>query len=245
MSGFLYFLKGVNIVNSSVIDKFGLSYAISPLDEFTQRQAAGPDGDGMLLCLGNNAERLFFKPDEQVWAKCGNYYVGHYKNELPVESALRRKRQLAGHYVELADGERWLIPIARIISGGSALPQSLILGDNGEILTGEMPQYAGFSAKAQKLWQDFRIENKWDEGTPQLTAKDRMELAIDALAWNYRIGRIEVNMLHLLTTQNLAELMAVIIDVPTLMEMAQRLESDKKKDVPVSAGSNIKGGAAD
>jgi len=113
---------------------------------------------------------------------------------------------------------------------------SLILGKNGEVFIEELPQYAGFGAKAEKLWADFLNENsEKKKEEPELSVPERMAFAIEALAWNYHIGTEEVNLLKLITTQNLSEIMAAIIDVPTLVKVAkERMEAEKKNKGPVT-----------
>jgi len=214
---------------------------------YSQRGTAqGPGGgDCTLVCIGEETKQLYFKPEEQTWQQSlnGKYYVGIINGEKPTEEELRRKKQLAGHEVELApsafsrkqeEGAKWLVPVARIIGGGSILPQSLILGKNGEVVTEELPQYAEFSAKAGKLWEDFQIENKLAEGELKLTVAERMTFAIEALAWNYHIGTEEVNLLKLITSINLGEIMSAIIDVPTLVAVMKQMETEKKNADPAA-----------
>ena len=192
----------------------------------------------MLVCIGEETKQLYFKPEEQMWQQSLNekYYIGIINNEKPTEETLRRKKQLAGHEVELGDGGKYLITVARIITGGSALPQSLILGKNGEVLTEALPQYAQFSAKVEKLWEDFQIENKWKEGEIKISVKERMIFAAEALTWNYHISLDEINLLKLITTENLGEIMAAIIDVPTLIAVAKQRKAEKKNIVPAVTG---------
>lgn len=233
MSGFLYAIPGGGMVNAKRIEAAGLMGIFSErLQDYSQRGA----GDRTLLCLGGDASRLSYEPKEQAWQKArnGKYEIGIINADRPTEEQLRRKRQLAGHYVELGDGGKWLVPVARIITGGSMLPATLILGSNGEVVTKEMPQYAQFSAKAEKLWEDFQIENKLIEGELKTTIAERMLIAAEALAWNYHLGMDEVNMMGLLTTENLSKVLRAIIDVPTLEEVIK--ETKKKTAAPIEGG---------
>jgi len=231
MSGFIYAISNAGMVTAKKLEEVGLANIFEGVN-YSQRQTAqGPGGgDCTLICIGDDAKRLYFKPEEQSWQQSlnGKYRVGFYEKDRPTPEILARENQINGHEVELGDGSKWLVPIARIITGGSALPQSLVLGKNGEVTTEALPQYAQFSAKAEKVWEDFLIEIKQREGESKLTIAERMTLAIEALAWNYHIGTEEINLLKLITTQNLHEILEVIIDVPTLIKVAKEMETEKK-----------------
>lgn len=237
MAGFIYAIPAGGMISAKKLEEVGLAgifgTEIIKAAFYSQRGTSqGPGGgDCTLICIGDDAKQLYFKPEEQTWQQSlnGKYRVGFYENDRPDEQSLRRKKQLAGFEVELGDGGKWLIPVARIITGGSVLPQSLILGKDGAIVTEALPQYAEFSAKAEKLWEDFQVENKWKEGKTKLTVAERMTFAIEALAWNYHINIEEVNLLKLITTENLGEIMAAIIDVPTIIEVAKQMKDEKKK----------------
>lgn len=251
MSGFIYAIPNVNTVGAELLANVGLSQLFDRAKETQRHITRGPGGGQCtLVCIGDNGKSLFYKPAEQTWQKShnGKYWVGFYNDDPPTEQCLRRKMQLAGHYVELTDGGKWLVPVARILSGGSRLPQSLILGSNGQVTTEALPQYAEFSSKVEKLWEDFQIENGWKEGKLQLSIAERMQLAIEALGWNYHVRTEEVNLLKLITSQNLSgEILAAIIDLPTLIEISKELQQHKKKDesADINDGCNSNDGKAD
>lgn len=246
---FLYAISNVNTVTAKTLTECGLDGTFAGR-AFSQRaySSGGPGGDKCVLITAGEAKHLFYKPEEQKWQKSadGKYRIGIQIEEPPTPNELSRKKQLAGHYVELADGNEWLIPVARVLTGGAALPQALILGANGEVFAEELTEYAMFSDAAQKLWGDFEIENKVTNGMLTLDIAARMKLAIEALAYNYFIGAEEVNMLRLITSQNLGEIMAAIIDIPTLIEVSEKMLEDKKKvghahtEDGSSSGSGIK-----
>jgi len=184
---------------------------------FQVRSAQGPAGACVLLCSGDGGDCVY-TPAAQTWAKSidADFWVGFWTADRPGEKTLRKTSQLAGHPVPLGDGADWNIPVVRLLDGGSAMPSALVLGENGELYSSELPEYAKLSATVDKLFGDLTIEMGWTEGTPQLTAADRMRLAADALGWNYHLGIDEINALGLLTTQNLSEVMAAILDIPSL-----------------------------
>ena len=258
MSNFIYAIENVKMVGPSQLEEAGLSGIFNkteiwihtlPTGVSQRYSTAGPGGECILFAADIDVKLLHYKPNEQMWKKSinGKFYVGLYKNFPPTEQNLRRKKQMAGHEVELAGGEKWLVPVARIITGGSALPQSLILGKNGEVFTEALPKYAQFSSKVEKLWEDFQCENNWKQGRPKLSITERMEFAIEALGWNYKVGPNEVNLLKLITTDNLSEILAAIIDVPTILEVSKQMADEKKNtdDVSTKDGSSSGSGAGD
>ena len=249
MSNFIYAIENVKMVGPSQLEEAGLNGIFET--EISQRySAAGPAGECVLLAAADiDVKLLHYKPDEQTWKKSidGKFHIGLYKGRPPTEQNLQRKKQLAGHEIELADATKWLVPVARIITGGTALPQSLILGKNGEVFTEALPKYARFSAKVEKLWEDFQCENNWKQGRPKLSITERMEFAIEALGFNYKVGPNEVNLLKLITTENLSEILAAIIDLPTILEVSKQMADEKKNTdrADIKDGSSSGNGAKD
>jgi hypothetical protein len=200
--------------------------------------------------------RCRYVPDEQRWiaAEVPGVYVGCWHEEpiSPVE--LARPRQLAGHYVELLDGQSWLAPIARgwTEEDGElryyvALPQRLTRHADGQWGPGAVvPPYA-------RLWEIAELwEARWQEAVDtaehaethepskvrvELSLSDCADLAVTALAANYRVTVAEVDLLGLLDDTAPAAVLDALIDMPTRMAWL------KKKLDP--AGSNTAGGSAD
>jgi len=224
MTDLIYAIQNVKTVTAQCIDSAGLAGLFET--QIAQRYStAGPGGKECVLFAAADIDvkLLYFKPNEQSWKESinGKYWLGFYKDSPPTEKTLRRKKQLAGHEVELADGNKWLVPVARIITGGSKLPQTLIFGKDGEVVAEAIPKYAQFSAKVEKLWEDFRSEFDGEKKQPKLTSKEQIEVAVEALGFNYRVGMEEVNLLKLFTTENFSEVLTAIIDIPTLMEVSK------------------------
>lgn len=247
---FIYAVPKTNMIAEAKLKAFGLPDFIDSKATQTHTFAGPGGGDATLLIReGGKASQLYYKPDEQEWKLSlnGKFYVGYYNASPPSEPELRREVQMAGHEVELGDGAFWLVPVARVIVGGSRLPQSLMLGSKGEVIAEALPQYAAFSAKVEKVWQDFEGELGLKDGDEQLTMTERMQIAIESLGLNYAIGADEVNALGLLTTQNLSKVLAAVIDVPTVMKLMKKMELAKKKDSPAETadGSSINSGDSD
>ena len=244
MAPFIYAIPQVTAVSSGLVKRIGLDEVLQDTDpsQHKFRQIGkGPEGQaGVLFMVTENTKLLHYKPDEQTWDKSrnGKYWIGFYNKDKPTELILRRPRQLAGHDVELQDGSKWLIPIARIITGVSTLPQSLFIDSQDEITTRPLQQYTAFTDRVDELWDDFRAEIDPKSGKePNLSTADRMHLAAEALSWNYHVSLNEINMLGLITTQNLIEIMSAIIDVTTLIEEAKHSAKQKKNEKSSTAGA--------
>ena len=185
-----------------------------------------------------------FDKSQQVWQKsnCGKYYIGFYSDSPPTEKELARDVQITGHPVKLGHGQtqtetqtdtdKWIIPLARIFPAGTKLPQSLILGSNGEVVTETLPKFVRFSAMCEKLWREFEIQIGLAAGEKSMTTAEGFTLATEALAINYRINVDGINILKLFNTQNIAQILLAVIDAQTVQAKMTELvgsSQDEKK----------------
>ena len=231
MSGFIYAIPG-GIVTEKKLEEIGLMGVFADvIPNFTQRGTAqGPGGgDCTLICIGDNPEQLYFKPEEQTWQPSlnGKYQVGIINGAKPTVKDLARENQINGHEVEM-NGEKWLIPLARMFPEGTLLPQTMLIGKDGKIIKEPIPRYAEFSRKAETLWEDVEKILGWREGEKKLTEEEKISLIVDALGFNYRVGEDEINALKLITTSNLMNIYGAIVDLPTIIAVSK--EAQKKTD---------------
>lgn len=238
---FIYAIKNTSVLSGAVLEKTGLGRVFDePGKVQTTTSTEGPGGKPCLLCGNVPPRSLRFKPDEQKWTdgNDGQYYVGFYVDDPPKPAGLARKNQLAGHEIELGDGNKWLIPVARKFAEGSVLPVALGIGANGQIITDELEEFAGFSGRAEKYYRDFL---KWlgdIEGCNETDTAFRIKLALEALTTNYQLGCEEPFAMKLITSKNLTAILEAIIDVPTIVEVTRQAAEDKKKECP----AGIQGG---
>jgi len=237
MSKFIYAVPGATL-SEDVLKRIGLDKILDGISPLIQQYNEGPEGTGPGYYVSTSGTVRKFKGN---WLKSfsGEYFIGYDPNELPTEKELARKRQLQGHRVKLTDGGEWLIPVARKITGGSALPQRLILGANGEVIEQELAEYAGYANAAEKLWNDGQKFAGIQTGEYELDNPARLRLAYDALSWNYCVGVEEINLLGLIHTENLSLIFEAILDQPVLKAIIKDLTDKKKEDAPEAAGSNI------
>ena len=79
----------------------------------------GPDGkQGKLFAwLDPRKARMDYAPEKQTWIanledgdlKTGSYYVGIWNDDPPTEQDLRRHDHRRGRFVELGNGEKWIV----------------------------------------------------------------------------------------------------------------------------------------
>jgi hypothetical protein len=231
MGGFIYAIPGSGIITQKELESAGLASIFEDTD-YSQREVnPGPGTEPcVLLCIGE-AEGLFFNPQQQLWQKSlnGKFWLGFYEQNPPTALELARKNQINGHEVELND-QKWRIPLARIFPEGTSLPQTLLMGAGGELIREIIPKYAAFGAKAEFLWQDIKIILDWEKGKRKLNEEQQWLLAVEALAFNYRIGADEVNALKLFSTAGLMDIFGAIVDLPTILEVAKELVAQKKTE---------------
>ena len=255
MAGLLYFLPGQGRgIGLEEIKTLGLGYAFDrkPTTPGVQR---GPDGKaGILLadprCVPEH--RIKFYPDQQTWRRIPSIdaWVGLYTDDRPKPNDLIRQKTLPGHWVELGDGEEWLIPIARGLLEQEdglvwyqALPEITTIDDEGDwIRAGVRPQYALLWQIALDWWDQIAGLEESDEQEPE----DKVRLVFDfervsdaaltALRTNYRVNRAEIALLAVFDDASKREILDALVDRPTMREFLRKKVA--------AAGSNSGAGPA-
>ena len=269
MAGFLYYIEGATQdVKIADLRRFGLGHAFDNDGDFTASGVTrGPGapgssdaGPGIVVAtmsrLGERALGLY--PDEQTWRIIlgtgdQKVMVGHYKDDPPRPVDLARTTQLPGHPVVLADGQTWLIPIARAVAEQQGqlqlvqnLPQRTTLDDKGDwVRDGVIPKYA-------RLWE---IANQWwdqviaalndtdlpDSGESQISFEfaGRNDAAVAALSANHAIGKFETAMLELFDDQCAGLILSALIDIPSInMFLKKKLDAAEPATSPIGDGAS-------
>jgi len=223
-------------------------WADVPLADFliAELKGRGP-GDLPGLIIGYQTpgglvpSRLGYYPAEQVWQPAGDgglVWLGLDPLSAPLESDLRRRKLYPGYQIELADGQKWQVPLIRRADGSTGLPTDFVWDASGQLVEPLKPAY-------QKYWDDSAEAAGWfygDEqegrqfGGPTFSKARALELAVQALALNYRFGRAEQQLCRVLDSTTYLTVLAASVDVPGVMERLQ------KKTPP--AASSSPGGAA-
>jgi len=251
MAGLLYFLPGRDrSIKLPDVKAAGLDYAFE--DRCTPAGVErGPDGERGVIVADDErieAHRIGYYPDKQTWRRIPGLdaWVGMYTDDPPEPTDLIRQRALPGHWVRLGDGHDWLIPVARAAAEQDstlvwyqALPQATTIDEEGRwIQGGVLPAYQRLWDIAMRWWDAVvaaeTIEESETSAKIELDFEEINDGALLALATNYRVGKAEVALLGLFDDQCVREILAALIDMPTIQAWL------KKK--AAAAGSSIVGG---
>ena len=246
MAGFLYFLPGATGAGPDAIEAAGLTDVLSGASHPTRGvTGAGPSGGPGIITVPHPtgtgaAPQIGFYSDKQEWQEApgGKYWIGREIAEPVTPADLARPEMIGGHLVELGDGNKWLIPVARAFPHGIVLPQTLRLGPDGELVGETLPKYAAFSTRAEMIWDEWKAQmaalEAGEDREPGITVTQQWEFAVDAIAINYRINAVGASMLGIINTAVLPTVLQAVIDVPTLVQAAAEMaEAEaKKNDTP-------------
>lgn len=193
---------------------------------------AGPGGNpGKLFGAGrwlHDGTGLGYFPDRQTWVgpTTDGVWIGFANDAPPTPEELARETQLRGHLVRLADGNNWLVPVARAFTDGrwtSSLPRKLAYDTATQTWTYDKPEM-----RFQPLWD---IASKWmdyisqggekdDEGNVEtvvdVSVAEAAQLCSDVLSFNYCVGPLECSQLGLFNDSTVVELLNAVVDMPTL-----------------------------
>jgi hypothetical protein len=221
---FLYFIPFESINNKQAVEaddfkSVGLGYALLPgagIQSVALSQGpAGAGKPGVLSVVQSaGAPRCQYQPDRQTWRNGpgGKYAVGMVLDQRPGPEDLSREVIHTGQSVSLMDGRPWIIPrcLGLLPDRPSRLPYLIDLAEDGvSTIASPHPAFESISARAFEFWLLFRGA----ENAPKLTNGDLSELAVDALAINYRVGKLEVlALLKLLSEQERNLVLRAMID---------------------------------
>ena len=157
---------------------------------------------------------------DQEWraVREGELWVGMYRQFRPEPADLAKPEQIAGHQVLLGDGAAWQIPVARAFPVGTCLPQRMQIGADGKWVSGEvLERFGAFSARAQAWWEAFAEADAKGEAF-YYRGSDWGDLASMALGANYAVTPHGIDVLGLLTSSTVREVVEATVDWPTVME---------------------------
>ena len=240
MAQLQYFFEDLAALSPADVARLGCAHVL-PRFKKCNLGASGPGGHvGMLATYGG--EEIGYYPDKQIWRKRGpGVWVGMWRElPRPTLAELATDAQLPGHEVVLRDGQRWVAPMARewddsAESSRVRVPAAFDLDDDGRWVRGEVEE------RYRRLWEI--ASKRWDsigDEAAALLVTDATDMAVECLAVNYRIGRVEAALLGLFDDQGRAaiEVLDAAVDLPTIRRWMQ------KKTDRLDGASNTSDGAA-
>lgn len=222
---FLYFVPGRHSIDAHDLAGLGLAYILDRGGPFSTCGVvgAGPSGGSGVVFASFPPEEtglVRIDLDKQTWRPIpgSSAWVGHYTDRLPTPATLARDEQLAGHWLELLDGNSWRVPMARGWSESDAgesrwrvlLPQRLDLAADGRWVNGAVV------ARYQPLWElcEAWLNERCGQADGRLANQGDIDAAVLCLQANYKIGRVEAALLGILSDELIGQVLDCLIDWP-------------------------------
>lgn len=238
MRQFLYYwpTRQTAGINANQVKDLGITWLLEhgKQPEWVQVVNNGPDG-GVGVCFARENDDsgkypIGYYKARQTWEKAPgfDYWVGYFNDAKPGPVDLARG-ECRGHAIRCRDGEQWLVQPTRLIKGVMDIPMGLALDRDGELVGEALPEYSQIVSDAETIW-NWHV-SAFSDSPQELGRVEMMQAIARVLGRNYRVGLAEVNLLRLVTTENIGEMCRAIIDWPTyLAMMAAEDESEKKTD---------------
>lgn len=240
----LYYLPGVNAAKDDTIERFGLGYAFEG-DSVPHRAInGGPDGGNGIIIAAGDKTRIGYFPDRQRWRQIpkSDAWIGIDTEQPPKPHELIRDDRLSGHFVRLADGHDWLVPVACLVveeNGelvpANALPYASDLDEQGDwVPSGVHPTYAPLWKIACDWWEAWSdAEVSEENGTTRMRFDfaGLRDAAVRVLGVNYRVANIEAAMLGILDDHVARNVLEALVDAPSIKAFV------KKKAASVASAS--------
>jgi hypothetical protein len=259
MPGFVYFIEdskiekpGKQLLDKGDLERAGLAHLFDGEGPNCNHTTGGPGGKAGLTFSMQGATRTPAQYDKsvQTWTEGpdGVYWIGYTTAERPTPADLVRKRPIAGRTLTLLDGNEWIVPVARSIAGGSTLPTRLVLGpDKKSWRTTELPQFLHLCELADDVFRLYESSPEHPHPAAEYDPSGRiafrfdfgMRVVLAALATNYKVGAMEVDLLGLLGTDDMSLIMNTLIDLDAYNEMvsAELGKRQASDTAPIDAGS--------
>jgi len=278
MAGFAYFLSGATKadlldrrgrVRVECLQRFGLEHVLrdvtdSPRDLVVEQVAAGARREwgghaGLFIVpvpiTGNLPTPLQFGEhwDGRLHGAGEDYETRicwhHDAAQQPQPDDLERRRIVPGYSIQDNTGQRWLYPAVRGLDHYPApyggLPGDWTFEADGSAKLVLSPDYQQLWAMTARVWDHLTGAEPVER---PVSPAELAQIALAALAVNYRIGPGEIAVLQTLgrgviNSHNLPVILQAICDV----ESVERYLTEKKTDgsPPASAGLSSAAGCAD
>jgi hypothetical protein len=246
VAGFLYFIPDARTPKDAedALRKHGGAHVLGGRSETRSGQGPSADGTpvaGMLLAPipapPGEPARTVYEPEPQTWRQMPKSpcWIGIENKRPPRPIDLVRDKVRVGHLIRLAH-HPWMVPLARLLSGDSALPQIVTVDAEGrhDFRVGGPDMWLW--EKACAFWDEWRASENpeatdytWigrnDSGRIATKIAPCFDLAVDVLAVNYRFGPAEASLLELITSESAMDILLALVDWPALEELEKKAEA--------------------
>ena len=220
MGAFLYFLPGKNAAHVAALKDAGLGYLFDgSASATTGSMEPGPGGTRGAVVVVGSPPPVLHVPQGVEWQDCGKYWLGYDPENPPTPQDLEREELVDGHDVGLADGNLWLVPVARHYDGSTPLPRPIKWHPERGFEPGEVAKrHRDLFAGAQQAWD--ALMGISEDGA--FAVGDEYDLLSVALGTNYRVGPAEIGALAILLTTNRIDVVKAVVDWPGLEEFLKK-----------------------
>lgn len=232
---------------AETFERFGVQYACPPSIANQFRYGVtldGPDGkSGVIYQQNATTKSLQFDKSKQRWKRIPNtdVYVGVWTNDPPKAEKLIKSDAIAGQYVPLGDGDRWLIPIARFEcdneTTGNLTPQ-IDVDDFGNVIPGAFsPTQAKLNQMAERLAKSFiaAFDKLVNDNSPISIFRFDIDDhdPFDIIAANYRVSPAEIVLLNLFRWRDNAfyDIVKVFIDSDSYLQLYIKKKASEQTSI--------------
>ena len=232
MSSFLLYFPNAITNDLTLFERCGIGSLLGDAGpSWTECHGNGPDGgSGKFAWWGDGLNPGLPRDWKPYGEGDKRFYIGIDPNDKPKPEELARTKQHEGSVVRLNDGNDWLIPIAK------QLPRILGIG-KPQVKAAYKPF---FDAAFKALSEWIVLENGEFVGW-KLDLDEGFQFAVKALAQNYRICAEVADVLELISTD---EILEVVRAATEGMEAEAFMEALKKNQPPPDTQPSLDGNSA-
>lgn len=244
MSGFLYFIPNKDEIAVAEIRNLPMAYAFEKRESISQvLLGAGPaSASGVLFASKQRVPvtRLKYDASKQTWIEWEGFHVGFWNESRPTPDELIRSETLPGKYIELGDGNDWMIPVARrwsinedshAMEWETSFPRNLELRGKDRVHNGSVIE------KYRQLWvianAVFNVRHDGETASEYISTDAERELmgdgsrqvlcAVQAIQANYCVGPAEcLNLLGLFHSETMLRIYDVLCDWQNYLDVVQK-----------------------
>ncbi|PCJ55322.1 MAG: hypothetical protein COA79_21000 [Planctomycetota bacterium] len=212
MSGFQYFIPAQS--NDSLRYKLRLTNLSPYIDKIGSVGYCQFEGGGYLFTIKGKSNGVSIGiREDQIIEDCDGYKIIIEKNDPPKPEDFIKDNLISGYEVELGDGNKWLLPIARKLNQGSQLPSTMHYISEGRYELQPMEEYLPLSEIAEKVEEDLMVVFGMSDNELNYSSLPTIyEACFKIISTNYNLSATEISLLKLVTTTNFQEITRALID---------------------------------